>query len=214
MLRVLLLAATIAGDTARLPSVTVIGIDRSGSAYPMLATALYEAARWIAQMGPGDDLRVRWISASSYAASEEVIHIQMPAAPRVCRNTMDLACRNAYSAWQTSAQAVRREAATRLLAMKPAVAHSTDIAGYLAAAGEILNDLPAANRTLVVITDSYDTRRQAVSPDLRGIGVVIATLQLDDDVARSAKARLDLAAFFRERGASTVMVRRAEGRSK
>lgn len=211
----ILLALAVTADSARAPRAVVCGVDRSGSAYPLRADAIYECARVLATAGPGDEVDVRWISERSYAASQRVVHLRVPASPRSCRSVMDVPCRRAYAQWVQAAAAAKQQAVSRLLAARIESAPATDLNGFLQAASETLANTPAGvAREIRIVTDGFDNIGQSIAPELHDVSVTLAMLQVENDVARALSTRAALTRFFLSHGARDVRIVAAQGASR
>lgn len=211
MLHVLLgLSLLAAVDSTPRRTHTVCGIDRSGSAYPMIEDAVWECARVIAVAAPGDIVTVRWISHASYRAGEAVVHVALAAEPRRCRNMMDLSCRRAYADWQARLAAQKRSAISRLVGAAHSPARATDLGGFLQAASDLwAAEPPEIGRAVVIVTDLIENVHHAVAPALSGATVTVITLAVDGNVARARAARERAATLYRQFGAARVEFRPA-----
>lgn len=210
----LAIAVALAADSVRPAQVTVCGVDRSGSAFGMRDDAVYECALVLAEAGPGDEVEVRWISEHSYAASERVVRLFIPRAPRTCGSQMDVPCRRAYRQWEDEAAASKRSAIARLLAAPIIMARSTDIMGFLQAASEVLTSAPPSSaKSIRVVTDGEDTMGERAAPNFRNTSVTVAILQVKGNVADAIKIRAAWKKFFVSHGASDVRITSAQGKN-
>lgn len=188
-------------------SVTVCGIDRSGSAKQFLATAVDVCANEIASASAGSTVIVRWISEASYRSNEEAVRVTIPPAIR-CANLYDFRCKRASGAAERNARSAKRAALTTLLSLRPATAPRTDLIGYMqAAADAFAEDTAGSSHRLVVATDLVDTRGFRTAPVLKGADVLLVLLISDEDPAKVVSMRDRWIHWFERLGAQRVAFR-------
>ncbi len=193
---------------------TVVGIDRTDSLQDMTRAALRLAEPYFWQAQPGDQVVGRWISDRSYAEDQTLVRLELPepaALPQV-RNRFD-AVRQAAHRGAAEAHAreilVRKTAALRVLrAQCVGATPSTDLAGFVMAASEILTQRAGAyaDRWLVVLTDLEDNRGFKVAPRLDGVHVEVQLVGREANPEKVERLRLHWTQRFTSWGAAEVRV--------
>lgn len=188
-------------------TITVCGIDRSGSAKEFLATAVDVCANEIASATAGSTVIVRWISEASYRSNEEAVRVTIPS-PIRCVNQYDFRCKRAGGAAERNARSAKRAALTTLLSLRPATAPRTDLMGYVqAAADAFAEDTAGSSHRLVVATDLVDTRGFRTAPVLKGADVLLVLLISEEDPAKVVATRDRWTHWFERLGAQRVVFR-------
>ena len=206
------LAAIAASARAQMPArtLTVCGIDRTGSAKSYLQTAVDACAHEIAAAGSGTSVIVRWISDASFRSSEEVVRATIPVS-LTCGNPYDLRCRSAANGAEATVRSAKRIALARLLAAKPAVAPRTDIAGFFQAASDAFaEDTLSRQHRMVIATDLTDTRGFKATPYFKDATVVMVLLIDSDDPAAIVDLRNRWSQWLLNLGAKQVLFRQPE----
>ena len=191
-------------------TLTVCGIDRTGSARSYLQTAVDACAHEIAAAESGSSVIVRWISDASFRSSEEVVRATIPIRP-TCGNPYDLRCRSAANGAEGAVRSAKRIALARLLAAKPAVAPRTDIAGFFQAASDAFaEDTLSREHRMVIATDLDDTRGFKSTPRFKDVTAVVVLFVDRDDPTAIVNLRTRWSQWLLNLGATQVLFRQPE----
>jgi len=156
----------------------VYGLDATGS-YALVSQAQEYAAQQLARDSrPGDVWFFRRISDRSYDESAAILTVRLPSAPAPVTNPFDRASRARQQAAFRRLEQVRRAAADQLRAFRAPSAPCTDIMGFLAKAGELLQGAPKdAERIVIIASDLADNIGRKAEVNLAGTRVIVNMFQ-------------------------------------
>jgi hypothetical protein len=174
----------------------VYGIDVSGS-YHLIDKAFQQAADQVAtRAGSGNVWYFRVINARSYDDSAAILTLRCPPTALRTTNPFERAGRQRERDAAVKLDQARRAAADYLRRFRPKRADRTDVFGFLAKAGELLESAPdGTEKVLFVSSDLADNVGQRGAIKLAGVRVVIAVFQGGAD----AQATQNLRARWTER---------------
>jgi len=182
LVALLLLGAGLAlGQTATEPAAArwiVYGLDTTGS-YALVSQAQQRAAEQLARDSrPGDVWFFRQINDRSYDESAAILTVRLPSAPASVTNPFDRNARTRQQAANRRLEQVRRAAADQLRAFRAPSAPRTDVVGFLAKAGELLQGAPKdAERIVMIASDLADNIGRKAEVNLAGARVIVNMFQ-------------------------------------
>ncbi len=174
----LFLSAELSSAQPAIPAWVVYGIDTSGS-YHLIDDALRTAAAQSTREAKhGDVWFFRQINDRSYDESAAILTVRCPAAPAPVVNPYD---RKAKARQQAAAQALQQvlaSAADYLRGFHPRPSHRTDVIGFFAKAGELLEAAPPnAVKEIRLSSDLADNVGQKAEVNLSGVRVIVSMFQ-------------------------------------
>jgi hypothetical protein len=167
----------------------VFGLDVSGS-YRLLDKASNGAADLLLrEAAPGDVWWFRVIKDQSYDESAAIMTLRMPQAAPHSANVFDRRSRQQELSSERTIDQARRAAADYLRGFRMRRSDKTDILGFLAKAGELLEAAPpGADKNIYIASDMKDNAGQNPQIKLRNVSVFVWMFQSGAD-ARDAQNR-------------------------
>jgi hypothetical protein len=204
LLAIALIGGTNAGlDSVRVPAYRVCGIDRTGS-YDFVAVGREACAQVIARANPGDLVAVRWISGTSYATTEQIVLLRLPATvAHPCASVYDTRCKGVARADALRIVAAKQRALQILRAAKPDKANASDFWGFFAAAADLMLGAPKGARKMVYVTGDFDENvRHTIRPAMSGVEVYGVAQQTSESPERTQRIRARWTSDLRALGAT------------
>ncbi len=198
----------------------VFGVDRTDTWERMTHLGLQLAEQTLLHdLRPGDEILYRWISDRSYAADQVFAHVRLPEILR-SSGQLDRRGKQAEAASRQALVAAARAGRDQLRGLTSAsrvgtsdLSHgteSTDLIGFLAAAGEQFAQAGnGPQRQLILVSDLEDTRHFTAEPDLNGVDVLVYFVSLRADPAMGQRIQQEWTQRFTDFGARSISIRPA-----
>jgi len=213
----LIIVISPASAQERPASVIIIGIDRTAGWHEMTRDALRVAESILPILKPGDAIELRLISDASWPASNHIGSVRFPLADipgtrsRLTTPAVRLHRQRAINSFRT---AMKRSVVHYLQLLEavgcPGPTETTDIAGFLEAAGERFGTYEASlQRRIIMISDFEERRHFSVDATLSDVEFTLFPLRQGDNAAE-AKSQLDqwIAWLRKTTGAQRVSITR------
>jgi hypothetical protein len=190
------------------PKTVVVGLDKTGS-YDIAKAGREQTARLLFSSACQCDVwYFRWIERNSYNDSASIFTLRLPEIPSKPDNPFD---RRALAAWQAkmaSINSLKRQAAQRLVDLRPEPDSSTrmtDVWGFLAKALELLANVPdGREKVIVMASDLEDNMGRRVPLNLKEVRVVVLALQSGNEPAKAQRKKEFWAKVFKDSEALNV----------
>lgn len=191
--------------------IIVMGIDETGS-YNLWDQAKTMAFYVIEQLKPGDIFYCRRITDKSYKEDCLIFKFEIPMLKLPdTTNPFDRRTKNAYRSQMFQIDLLKREASSRLDAVRFTNAPYTDIFGFLAEASDKFTNAPKQFKRLVIIaSDLKDNVGYKVKLDLSGAQVAVAGFQKSEDPGKTQRLKNRWIKRFTEAGVVKTVFLSAE----
>jgi len=174
-----------------LKRIVVLGIDETGS-YGLWEQAKSMVVRIIEQLRPGDIFYCRSITDASYLDKYTIFRLEIPFIEETeNENPFDRKSKNLHRSQVFQNNLLKREACSRLAAVRYTNAKKTDIYGFLSAASDRFNLAPkGSQRILIVASDLKDNVGYSkIKLDLSGVQVAIIGFQSSKDPIKTRRLK-------------------------
>ena len=194
-------------DTAKKPKrIIVIGIDETGS-YGFWGQMKNMTTRIIENLRPGDILYVRRVTGTSYLDNSTIFRLEVPLIREAkTENPFDRKSKRRLISEIFKINMLKKEACSRISAVRFTNAKNTDIYGFLAAANDKFDLAPQQyQRILIIASDLKDNVGHKVNLEFSNVQVAVVGFQNSKKPAKTMKLKKMWIKRLTDAGASKIV---------